>query len=62
MNERQINAVKFLKTNKSISNSKYQVLNNIGKTTATEELSNLVELGILNPAMIKGRGAYYTLK
>jgi ATP-dependent DNA helicase RecG len=62
LNKRQINAVKFLKTNKSISNSGYQNLNNVRKTTATEELSYLVDLGILNPAMIKGRGAYYTLK
>ena len=62
LNDRQINVVTFLKTHKSISNSGYQDLNNVRKTTATEELAYLVDLGILNPAMIKGRGAYYTLK
>lgn len=61
LNERQIKAIEFVKENIVISNSIYQSLNNIGKTTATEELSQLVELGIFNAPTAKGRGAKYTL-
>lgn len=61
LNERQIKAVEFVKENITISNSIYQSLNSIGKTTATEELAQLVELGIFNAPTAKGRGAKYTL-
>lgn len=61
LNERQFKAIKFVKESGSISNSDYQKLNNIGKTTATYELKYLVERGIFNPPLAKGRGAYYTL-
>ncbi|MCH6198619.1 hypothetical protein MMU07_03440 [Aquiflexum sp. LQ15W] len=43
------------------SNADYQKLNDIGKTTATEELSKLIELGVLTAPTAKGRGAKYTL-
>lgn len=45
-NERQIKAVLFVKEKGKITNSDYQELNGIGKTTATEELSQLVEFEI----------------
>lgn len=61
LNDRQIKAVKFVKENDSISNSEYQKLNDIGKTTATEELSQLVELKVFTPPTAKGRGAKYKL-
>jgi ATP-dependent DNA helicase RecG len=61
LNERQIKAVAFAKQNASISNGDYQKLNDIGKTTATEELSQLVELSVFTPPTAKGRGAKYTL-
>jgi ATP-dependent DNA helicase RecG len=61
LNERQIKAVNFAKAHISISNADYQKLNDIGKTTATEELSKLVELGVLTAPTAKGRGAKYTL-
>jgi len=61
LSDRQIKAVEFVKENSVISNSVYQSLNNIGKTTATEELAQLVELGIFNAPTAKGRGAKYTL-
>lgn len=61
LNERQIKAVEFVKENRTISNSIYQSLNKIGKTTATEELAQLVELGVYNAPTAKGRGAKYTL-
>lgn len=62
LNDRQINAVTFVKSNTSISNSDYQKLNDIGKTTATQELSQLVGLGIFTAPNAKGRGAKYMLK
>jgi exonuclease III len=58
---RQVKAVLFVKENDSISNSDYQKLNKIGKTTATEELTNLVDLKIFLPRTAKGRGAKYRL-
>ncbi len=61
LNQRQIKAVQFVKENDSISNSEYQKLNDIGKTTATEELSQLVDLKILTSPKAKGRGANYKL-
>lgn len=61
LNERQIKAIEYLKENTSISNSDYQEINDIGKTTATEELALLVELGVFNAPTAKGRGAKYTL-
>lgn len=61
LNDRQIKAVGFVKTYASISNSDYQKLNDIGKTTATEELAQLVEYGVFTPPTAKGRGAKYTL-
>lgn len=61
LNERQIKAVEFVKQNITISNSVYQSLNSIGKTTATEELAQLVELCVFNAPTAKGRGAKYTL-
>ncbi|EON77724.1 hypothetical protein ADIS_1643 [Lunatimonas lonarensis] len=61
LNDRQIKAVTFAKAHASISNTDYQKLNDVRKTTATEELSKLVELGIFTAPTAKGRGAKYTL-
>ena len=62
LNERQIKAVEYTKANGVITNKDYQSLNSIGKTTATMELSKLVELGIFNRPHSKGKGAKYTIK
>jgi ATP-dependent DNA helicase RecG len=43
LNERQVKAVLYAKTNTSISNSQYQDLNNVSRITATRDLSELVE-------------------
>jgi ATP-dependent DNA helicase RecG len=62
LNDRQINAANYLKSNEVITNKTYQEINNIGKTIATLELSKLVELNILAQPLSKGRGSKYTLK
>lgn len=61
-NERQIKAVLFVKEKGKITNSDYQELNDIGKTTATEELLQLVEFEIFKAPIMKGRGAKYELQ
>ncbi|MGK9476731.1 ATP-binding protein [Melioribacter sp. OK-6-Me] len=62
LNDRQIKAVLFVKDNGAITNSDYRDINNIGKTTATEELQELIEKDILISSGSKGRGANYVLK
>jgi len=62
LNERQIKAVMYIKEKGAINNSKYQQINDIGKTTTTEELRKLVEIGLLTEPTAKGRGAKYKLK
>lgn len=61
LNDRQIKAVLYLKEKTSITNSIYQSLNHIGKTTATVELQQLVDLNLFT-ALGKGRGSKYVLK
>jgi ATP-dependent DNA helicase RecG len=60
LNDRQIEAVLYTKENGKITNSEYQKINDIGKTTATEELAELVSKGFYKPTG-KGRGAKYEL-
>lgn len=47
LNERQIKAVLYVKDNKTITNSEYQKINEIGRTTATEDLKHSVEKEVL---------------
>jgi ATP-dependent DNA helicase RecG len=53
LNERQIKAISYIKKEGNITNKKYQQINNVSKRTATYELSELVEKGILRR---KGEG------
>ena len=62
LNERQIKAVMYVKERGFINNSKYQEINDIGKTIATEELRKLVEMKLLTEPTSKGRGVKYELK
>lgn len=61
INERQIKAMLYVKEKGSITNSEYQQLNNIGRTTATEDLGELVSKSLLSHSGT-GRGSTYTLK
>lgn len=60
LNDRQLKAVAYVKEHSSINNSVYQTINNVGKTTATEELQQLVNLSILSHTGV-GRGSKYEL-
>ncbi len=62
LNGRQLKAVKYIKENTEITNGIYQEINNIGKTTATEDLQLMVELGIIIRKGNIGRGTKYVLK
>jgi len=62
LNERQIKAVEYVKEKGKITNKEYQETNDIGKTTATQELTDLVEKEIFRAPTAKGRGANYTMK
>ncbi len=53
LNERQKNAIDYIKEKEKITNREYREINNVSHTLATHELKDLVEKEIL---MIKGKG------
>jgi len=59
LNERQIKAVLFVGDNGEITNKTYQEINDTKQTLSSQELSELVEKGILKSSGVKGRGAKY---
>ena len=59
LNERQIKAVMYVKQKGRITNKEYQRLTGISKPTATRELKNLVEVGILKQQGVTGKGTFY---
>jgi ATP-dependent DNA helicase RecG len=61
LNERQINAVLYVAENGNITNSQYQKLFDVSRNTASNDLKNLVESGILSSSGIRGAGASYKL-
>lgn len=61
LNDRQINAVLVLKEKEKITNKEYQEINETTERTASRDLSDLVEKGIIKSSGIKGAGAFYTL-
>ncbi len=62
LNGRQVKAVLFVKEKGKITNSDYQTLNNVSRETATRDIKELTDKGLLNPSGQKGAGAFYTLK
>lgn len=61
LNDRQINAITFLKDTLEITNAKYQEINNIGKSISAIELLELFEKGIISK-IGKGKLIKYVLK
>jgi ATP-dependent DNA helicase RecG len=62
LNERQVKAVLYIVEHGTITNSKYQEINTVGKTLATEELQELIGKEFLKQTGTKGRGSKYELK
>ena len=61
LNDRQQKALDYLKKNMHISNQQYRELNKTSKNTATRDLVELVEKGVLH-AIGQGRSLKYELK
>ncbi|GAO27908.1 hypothetical protein JCM15548_14779 [Geofilum rubicundum JCM 15548] len=61
LNDRQLMAIEFLKNNKRITNREYQSSFNVSRNTATRDLSDLVEKGIIKASDIRGAGSFYEL-
>jgi ATP-dependent DNA helicase RecG len=61
LNDRQIQSIKFVKENGRITNSEYQANFGEARNTATRDLSELVNKGILKSSKSKGAGSYYEL-
>ena len=62
LNERQLQAVKYVKEKGRITNKEYREINNVSKPTATRDLAKLVDMKILKQKGIVGKGTVYTLK
>jgi len=63
LNERQVQAVLYVKERGSITNKEYQQLTGVSKRTASDELSELVEKGVLiKTGGQRGRGTTYWAK
>ncbi len=62
LNDRQVKAILFLKEKNRITNKDYQQLNSCSRNTATNDLANLIEKGLISTSNIQGAGSYYTLK
>lgn len=62
LNERQIQAIGFVKESGKITNSEYQTINDVSKATATRDLSELVEkFKLLSRTGDVGAGTSYIL-
>ena len=61
LNNRQIKAVLYVKEKGKITNKEYQMLNSCSRNTATNDLRDLMNKGILKESGKKGAGAYYVI-
>ena len=61
LSQRQLLAVKYVKENGSITNSEYQTVCNVSKSTATRDIKELEDKGILVNQGTKGSSAVYEL-
>ncbi|SHI55344.1 ATP-dependent DNA helicase RecG [Tangfeifania diversioriginum] len=62
LNQRQIEALKYVKENGKITNSEYQNINGCSRNTASNDLTELVNKELLESSGQKGAGSYYILK
>jgi len=61
LNDRQKEAVNYLKIHGKISNKEYQQVANCIKKTATRDLSNLKEKGLIEQIGSRGPGVHYVI-
>lgn len=60
-NDRQVKAVLFVKEQGRITNKEFQEIFGVARMTATRDLTELVDKGVLKSSKIKGAGSYYEL-
>lgn len=61
LNARQVKAVLYVKEKGKITNKEYQEVFSVARITATRDLTQLVEKGVLKSSDTKGAGSYYEL-
>ncbi|MDD2466755.1 MAG: hypothetical protein PHI97_22380 [Desulfobulbus sp.] len=61
LNERQVNAVRYLKINQMITNTIYQSEFSTSKRTASRDLDEMISLGVIEKIGTTGKGVYYRL-
>ena len=61
LNDRQLKAVNFVKEKGKITNKEYQKVFGVARMTATRDLAELVQKGVLKSSDTKGAGSYYEL-
>ncbi|MEX0983392.1 MAG: ATP-binding protein [Bacteroidales bacterium] len=61
LNERQISAIEHFKNKGKMTNSDYQAIFKVSRNTASRDLTDLVDKGILKASSIKGAGSFYEL-
>ncbi len=62
LNERQVKAMLYTRQYKEITNSKYQELADVSKATATRDIKELEDKGLLKNTGTKGSSAIYKLR
>lgn len=61
LNERQVQAIAYIKKNQIITNSAYQAEFNAAKRTASRDLDDLLSKGLLEKVGTTGKGVHYRL-
>jgi len=61
LNERQIKAVMYVKEKGKITNREYQELSLCSRNTATNDLRELIQKGVMRESGRKGAGAFYVI-
>ena len=61
LNERQRKAIQYLKERSRITNKDYQQLNQCSRNTASNDLKELIKLGLVLQAGRRGAGSFYVL-
>ena len=62
LNERQVQAVRYVKERGRIANTEHQKLTGVKKRQASLDLTDLTEKGVLLRVGVTGAGAYYILR
>ena len=62
LNDRQMQAIEYLKVKREISNREYQELTGATSQTALRDLRDLMSLGLVDKVGKTGRGAHYRLR